>query len=106
MFIGEIASEKNQTYIAHAWVKATSPTAPSSVTITLGRSTGQEPRVVGSSYILTDVWQRVAVYLRRPDADSITLSMGITRDVGAEQQSSFMVKDPAVTLFGVQSPLN
>ena len=106
MFIGDIESEKNLTYIASAWVKATSTSELGTVTITLGQNTRQGPRTASASLSLTDTWQQIAVYRRTLDADPGTLSLGITRNVGVEQQSSFLVRDATVVLFAIQSPFN
>ena len=106
VLFGEIESEKNLTYIAYAWVKAALPTDRGTVTITLGQSTGVGPRNASASFNLTDTWQQIAVYRRTLDAVPGTLSLAITRDVGVEQQSSFLVKDATVVLFAIQSPTN
>ncbi len=106
MFIGDMKPEKNVTYIAYAWVKATSPTDRRTATITLGQNTSQGPRNASASFSVAGEWQRIAIYFRTLDADPRALGLAIIWDEGVEQPSSFIVKNLRITPFEIQSPFN
>ena len=102
--IGETVPVGSQTYLASVWVKTVDDRG-SRVRITLAQVIESGFVFSAAEFTLSQEWQQIAVYHRGREADPGTLSLSVVATPEEAQGRSFLVRDPAIKLFTIQSPL-